>query len=374
MSRQPFSLQKRTTKKGHVYYVQFWLEDDERYTTAKSTGQSNKTAATRWAIEFLNSGGLVTKKNITLAEFCRGFFHEDGEYARYERSRGKGIGTTHLNNQVAHLNNHIVPALGSKKLKSIKRGVIEKFRDTLMQKGLSPSTVNHILLALGIVLKWAEHREYIFKAPHIDKVYGEKKSKTILTSLQVKQLFSLPDWPEDHLVINMLAYATGMRLGEIRALMRRYVHINPDRSYIEVAHSWDRTTGLKTTKSGKSRIVPLPSKASVRLLSLMQKSANTAPDALVFPGRIPGQPLDQKAVQKILYKQLQKIGIPEDVRKERSITFHSARHFFNSQLVNANIPMLKVQALTGHQSDQMTEAYYHLDDLQDVAAIADGLL
>ena len=128
---------------------------------------------------------------------------------------------------------------------------------------------------------------------------------------------------------------------------------------------------MKGTKSGKQRIVPLPTRAATVLSTHMGTLKNTQPDALIFPGRNPEQPLDQKAVQKILYKQLEKIGILEKIRKERGITFHSSRHFYNSQLVNEGIPMLKIQALTGHQSDQMTEAYYHLDDLQDVVAIAD---
>jgi hypothetical protein len=60
MARKPYTLYKRnTTKKGrYVYYCQFRDENGNRM-TARSTGQSSKTAAEAWAIDQLKRG-LVT--------------------------------------------------------------------------------------------------------------------------------------------------------------------------------------------------------------------------------------------------------------------------------------------------------------------------
>ncbi len=56
-------------------------------------------------------------------------------------------------------------------------------------------------------------------------------------------------------------------------------------------------------------------------------------------------------------------------RKHRNITFHSHRHFFNSLLVESRVPLQKIQRLTGHLSTEMTQRYYHSDDLTDIADI-----
>jgi integrase len=56
-----------------------------------------------------------------------------------------------------------------------------------------------------------------------------------------------------HYYLNKLPASSGMRLGEIQALRRE--NIRPGE--IEVCHSWDRSYGLKSTKSGTKRIVPI---------------------------------------------------------------------------------------------------------------------
>ena len=63
------------------------------------------------------------------------------------------------------------------------------------------------------------------------------------------------------------------------------------------------------------------------------------------------------------------IGITEKIRQTRNITFHSHRHFLNSLLINANIPVQKIQSITGHLTAEMTQHYYHLDDMQDVQKV-----
>ena len=67
-------------------------------------------------------------------------------------------------------------------------------------------------------------------------------------------------------------------------------------------------------------------------------------------------------------------GISEEARKARNITFHSFRHWFNSILINAKVPLLKVQQLTGHSSVEMSANYFHLDEMDDVRAIQEGMV
>ena len=78
---------------------------------------------------------------------------------------------------------------------------------------------------------------------------------------------------------------------------------------------------------------------------------------------------------KAFYNALEKIGIDEATRKEKGISFHSHRHFANSIMINARLPLQKIQATTGHLTDRMTELYYHVtsEGMEDVTQLQDSL-
>jgi hypothetical protein len=58
------------------------------------------------------------------------------------------------------------------------------------------------------------------------------------------------------------------------------------------------------------------------------------------------------------------INIGEEQRKERNLTFHSWRHFFNPFLLTKNVTDTKVMAVTGHMTEKMKEHYTHFDATQ----------
>ena len=77
------------------------------------------------------------------------------------------------------------------------------------------------------------------------------------------------EWDNDEAKIaNELAMHTGMRAGEIVAL--RDVDIGENCIYLQ--HSWSNYDGLKSTKSGKSRIVYIYEKNLLELLRKLCKS------------------------------------------------------------------------------------------------------
>jgi integrase len=116
--------------------------------------------------------------------------------------------------------------------------------------------------------------------------------------------------------------------------------------------------------------VPIPGKTSSFLKKLIETSPYQDPDDLVFWGVDRKNPIDHKIIAKKLYQAFKKIGISKEDRKERNITFHSWRHFFNS-FFRTKIPDAKLQRMTGHKNIQMTEYYTHfrIEDFQDVLQI-----
>jgi hypothetical protein len=77
-----------------------------------------------------------------------------------------------------------------------------------------------------------------------------------------------------------------------------------------------------------------------------------------------------------LNKALKKIGLTDGEIKERGLNVHAWRHFCNTELQKAGLTIQKVQAVTGHKLERMTEHYTHFDplDFGEVPKIQAGLL
>jgi integrase len=98
------------------------------------------------------------------------------------------------------------------------------------------------------------------------------------------------------------------------------------------------------------------------------------PSGFIFSNDGGKTPVYHKTVTKALYRALNKIGISEEKRKTRNLSFHSWRHTFNSML-RSRVPDSKLKRLTGHLSQDMVEHYTHFDvkDFQDVKMIQEEL-
>ena len=365
MQKKPYSLWKRRLNSGRfVYYVRFRLENGA-WSTAKSSGQTKKTMAEAWAIEYLKSGQIVLKENIRFSDFADGFFDYDGPFIKSQLYRGKTIGRRHAENQNAEVKNHLTPVLGDIKLSKIDSEVIEELVIGMSAAGKASGTINHVLITLRTILQYAYKKKYIQHMPIIEMIPRKQKDRGILTVEEVKAFFA-QEWADKrYYAFNLIAATTGMRMGEIRALQRKAVFDD----YIEVSVSWEKGHGLKCTKTGRSRYVPLPERAKTALDEVMLMTPFKEPDDFIFVGRRREAPLDTHIIQLNFYKALKGIGIDNEARKARNITFHSWRHFFNSLLVNSRVPIPKVQTITGHSTDRMTENYFHADEYSDVLKI-----
>ncbi|MFZ2781344.1 MAG: site-specific integrase [Rectinemataceae bacterium] len=370
MRKKPYSIWKRKLPSGRVsYYARFRL-DDGSWSVAKASGQRTKTAAEAWAIDYLARGQVITKENITFKDFTKDYFAWDGPYIKSLLLRGKQIGQRHAANQQAYLENYLVKEFGELKPKQIDADRIQEYAVELRAQGLSASTVNHILNTLQIVLQGALRKKVIQALPEISTVGGVRTERGVLTLEEVKKFFAQSWKDERYLAINLIAATTGMRLGEILGLTRDAVKDG----YLEVKASWERGKGLKGTKSGRPRLLPLVAKTKASLARVMETTTFTEPSDFVFPGRKRKAPLDHKIVQKRFSEALAGIDITEEIRRDRGLSFHSWRHFFNSLLINQKVPLLKVQALTGHSTARMTEQYFHPDDYKDVLEITGGVI
>ena len=65
-----------------------------------------------------------------------------------------------------------------------------------------------------------------------------------------------------------------------------------------------------------------------------------------------------------LHRAFRNIGISEDDIRNRGLNIHAWRHFCNTELLRGGLSVKKVQAVTGHKTESMTDNYTHFDPLE----------
>jgi integrase len=373
--RKPFSIYPRIVKGKTVYYYRTY--DENGKIIRRSTGQTAKTQAEAYVVKLIQKGELIPKGEITFNDFSKGFWDEGSLYVRRQKARGKELSPLYLETSRIYLEKHISPYFGKKLLSKITPQDIEKWiihlKDALK---LSDSTVRNCYATLRIMINEAERLDLIYRNPFKRTIRPmvRQPEKGILTIDEYRVLFDERNiesiWGGEllHYTANLLSATGGLRLGEVLGLQNKDIHDG----FIHVAHSWNKY-GLKSTKSGHDRYIPLPAK-TIQYLSLIK---NHDPEAFTFSPNNGIRPVSKHAIIEHFKKALAGLGISEQERKERRLSFHSHRHFYTT-LLRKHISDSRLQALTGHRSLQMLQVYDHprfnLDEYKDVVELQDSLL
>jgi integrase len=188
----------------------------------------------------------------------------------------------------------------------------------------------------------------------------------------VKQLFPAnweTVWEGDHLcyAANKLAACTGMRIGEILGLRGEYVFDD----YIHVHAQYDEY-GYRPTKTKEIRNILLAPVIMYELRRLMERNGQ----GFIFSLDGGTTLVSRRLIYNKFHKALVQTGISKAEIKRRGLSIHSWRHFFNTTLQMANVALSKVQSVTGHKSDRMTEWYTHYDakEFSEVRNVQETLL
>jgi integrase len=145
----------------------------------------------------------------------------------------------------------------------------------------------------------------------------------------------------------VVAVTTGLRLGELGALRWRDV----DMEGRNVTVSRSISAGEESsTKSRRSRVVPLAGQAQEELRALRARPHFTGRDDHVFC-RPDGEPLDRSAVRTRFIRAQEAAGV-------RVRRFHDLRHTFGSLAIR-RFDLVSVKEMMGHSKLTTTERYLH---------------
>jgi integrase len=373
---QPYSIQKRPTKRKNRYmhYVKFRDPETGDYGNAVSSGYTNRDDAVRWAEKQVASG-LVASKNPRFKDYVEGFWDRDSRYAQGRIAREKAISDGTLEISKGNTEKHLVPKWGSLRLQSISAGQIDSWVIDLHKNSeLKSATINKLLQTLRTLLGQAAKDKILLHNParEVEPLKEHPEERGTLTTEELQKLFELPDiWPDDiHRTINLLAACTGMRLGEIRGLGLGALQ---DGS-LSIHRSWEQRHGFKDPKCGSFREIPLCKDLSD---ALARVKTSTAPEDILFYGRHRKTlPLSKSVIEKYFREALPKIGVSDEERKARNLTFHSYRHSVITILRSAGVADSKVHYVAGHKQSGIQGLYTHYGpaDLNELAQFQECLL
>ncbi len=284
--------------------------------------------------------------------------------------------------------------VGDVKIQELRNDQIQEFINDLDENGrikseggLSYRTIQGIVRLLKSSLDKACGDDIIKKNPAEDiKLPRKKSNKKEFYTLEEETRIIKAIEDEDRLdYLVKLAFGTGLRQGELRALT--WDNINFDEAEIKVTNAISREKNrdpdsdrvydkvLRDPKTSSSkRVVPLPD-SIVKLLREYKNKYYQEPEKepeedsfnpeydLVFPS-VSGKILDPSVIRKHWKKIINKSGV-------RYLSFHNTRHAYATRLFEKGVSAKEIQLLLGHSDIRITlDTYVHVDDSSKIKAVS----
>jgi integrase len=342
----PYSLYKKLTKSGVVWYVRFWDAETQGYNIVRSTGILVEGKRERWReaddaakaiFERLqqekakNTISLPTKEetiplqatplqpeasqlpvfenppneaDTPFIQYLLDFWKADSEYVKYKRDvKKKPLSAYYvkLNHDDVAIHIASFPNFQNIKLRELTKKLLKEWLIWMSTKKivhkrkdgtesvcgfLSGRRINSVLQGMRVAVRWAVDNETLPTDPfkRLDEATEESKEKGILTSVELFSLIGLPvKDPYSRLAV-LLAARCGMRRGEIRGLQWGDIK----NGIITIQHNYTNSDGLKAPKIKGGIIVknscpvPLPSDVEAVLEIVRRFSEKTGENDYVM--------------------------------------------------------------------------------------------
>ena len=445
--RQSYYLHKR---KNGIFYVEYVNPENGKKLSARSTGEADKRKAEikaeLWLVNGVPAGKLkkprpvaevvgiesiiksIRKTDLTaddalrivqalkalelidvtavknvgagavrFVDYMRNFWDYDkSDYVKYRHGHGKKIGRNHAYQCLLRVNGVLADFFGDKKLNCITKADLQNLSVFLSSRGLSISTIHQITLCAVTPIKWAYEHDIIPSNPckGLEKFTIKHKKRGIFTEAEAAEVLKPEYWQDSRArVAAMVSITTGARQGEILALRKSDIGNAADINgnyKILIEHSYSTFDGLKETKTGESRPVPLLPEVRTALLELLSENPHKTDDPFIFCSESGQKPCSGKVILNGLYKAIEAVNLKYKLEaekqkletplfaidcKKREICFHSFRHYFCTK-TSENEAAEKVKKVSGHLTDSVFNNYSdHIEEKNviEVGKVVSGI-
>ena len=354
----------------HSWRLKFDLDRENgerrtRYLTVKGTRKEAEAELARHLSE-AHRGILIDPSKVTVGAYL------------HQWLAGRDLSPSSRQQYLDIIVRQVEPVLGQLVLQKLKPVDVKAWLSGLRRRDgskLHPRTIHcayrvlHSALAEAVQLEMVSRNVAAAATP--PRVRAEEVE--ILTAGQITALLKALGGSRLH-AIATLAFATGMRRGELLALRWRNVDLH--KGAIKVEQSLEQTKAGLRFKEPKSRhgvrtiLVPASTtdmlsrhrKAQLEIRMVLGMGKPDA-DALVFCNHH-GEPISPNSLTASWIQAITRSGLPR-------VTFHACRHSHASALIAAGIDVVSVSRRLGHSSPTITlSTYAHLFRETDAAAAA----
>jgi integrase len=415
--RDDFTVFPREMASGKVIWYYQTYDEDGRRTVAHSTGETTRTAAVKKCNALMKEGKLLPKEQVripTFADYAQGWWDPATCLYLKKRLARKSLTGAYEERARRMMERFLVPYFGKMRLDRMSEEDIDSWlvnfvereqrrhgntlvpggngEGSLIPKKLKASYANEVFGLLRLMLKEAVRRRLIpfNPADQVEKLVTEPKQVKILTVAEFRGMTKPREIPagapvpavpleaqaafdvkglslELAKMANFLAACTGMRIGEVLGLRGECVFGD----FIRVQGQYGRS-GYGPTKTRTIRNIPLTAAIMKGLRRLVEINGN----GFLFSTDGGAKPISRYYFEKYLARALEGIGIDGEEQKRRNLTPHSWRYFLNTNLRARGVADAKVQSITGHKSQQMTDRYtiFYSEEFSEVRGIQETLL
>jgi len=265
-------------------------------------------------------------------------------------------------------------------LSDINEKTIKKYQDfltldhkSLREKGLklpentsgklNPNTINKRIQVLKTFCQWLDKEEYL-KYPNFLNHFSAKKSRVIKDFLTLKQVKEIQnhdfknEWQNTIRDIFIFSCHTGLRWSDLIRIKEIEIIENKNITYLKgYAHKTMNT-------SGKEIIIPL-TKTAKKILKKYDYDFNLKNSMNAMFNKDLKEMLQKEKILAVISKKDKTkpdTFVKETMYINDTISIHTARHTFVTNLVNSKAPLNVVMQMTGHTKLETLSRYVHVPD------------
>lgn len=338
-------------KRGKVWYVRIKHPVTGEILSAKSTGQTSRPAAQRWATEeALKLQAQHFQKTIRLREWAERFFGPDCPHVTRLVAEGNGYSLKNIRDQRSYVLKYILTdVIASKPLDQITKTDILAFRDRIIKLKGRTRTTQRIFATLKLIINEADYRGMLQYNPArgIKSVAYEQKRREAVTLQDIARLLASSTWKNHrYWRATLTAALTGMRVGEIRGLL--WEDLVPETGRILIRHNLpvNSDSTLKAPKWGKERVAVYPQ----ALQSILEPHRGKDSD-YVFADEL-GRPMSYRWLREAFAEAAKAAGVEQ-------LTFHGLRHSLQTALRDAGVPDEHLRTVFGWTTQKVQDMYTH---------------
>ena len=357
------SIHKRTAGKQSKYDVKLRRPDGSQYQKSFNTKKQAEAYEAQQLVEH-NSGTWLDDRytNITFEQMSNRWLESNN--AKRETSRIRDISI---------LNKHLIPAIGNRQIKTIKRSDISAMVNTWVTAKLSPATIRRHVAVLSAIFNMAIADDILHKSPtlkvstpRVDPSHGRALTPNE-SALLLSQI------PQGHYALVFTMLTTGLRWSEAAGLQVKHFSPMSSPPTLTIEQGLHETGKGYVTEKPKSsashRVIVLSPKHVEVIARYMKETDRSAADAeaSLFISQEGGRLVSSNFRNRIWQPAVKAVGLEglqiKDMRKTAA-----------TNLLQSGADSKTVTAILGHEDIRTTLNHYAKTTPESLSIAANALV